>query len=184
MREREASGIARRPAHDAPASYSRLFMLLVVLLMTFPIRLCAAVRLDVFAGYDGILTQGGFFPVIFDVYNDGPPFNGIIELTPGQFGQGQLRQIPVELPTGTLKRIGVPVFAAQQYGLLNWNVRLLDEKRKVRLETTTRQIRKNTPFAIPLIGPITRSQPILPDVKAGNTDLKPLAARLPPELFP
>src|ERR1044072_4959721 len=163
MWEREASGIAGGSAHDAPESYSRLFVLLVALLvMTVPAPLHAAVLLDVFAGYDGILTQGGFFPVIFEVYNDGPSFNGIIELTPGQFGQGQLRQIPVELPTGTLKRIGVPVFAAQQYGLLNRNVRLLDEKRKVRLETTTRQIRKNNPFAIPLVGAVTRTQPLLP----------------------
>src|SRR5436190_24048572 len=88
----------------------------------------AAVRLDVFVGYDGILTQGGFFPVVFEVFNDGPTFNAVIELTPGQFGQGQLRQIPVELPTGALKRISIPVFSAQQYGVLNWNVRLLDER--------------------------------------------------------
>src|SRR5204863_1851865 len=71
----------------------------------------AAIRLDVFVGYDGIVAQGGFFPVIFEVFNDGPAFNALIELTPAQFNQGQVRQVPVELPTGTLKRFVVPVFS-------------------------------------------------------------------------
>src|SRR4051812_41117929 len=54
----------------------------------------AAIRLDVFVGYDGIVTQGGFFPVMFEVSNDGPTFNAVIELIPAQFSQGQIRQVP------------------------------------------------------------------------------------------
>jgi len=144
----------------------------------------AAVRLDAFVGYDGILTQGGFFPAVFEIYNDGPAFNAVIELTPAQFGQGQTRQIPVELPTGTLKRLSVPVFSAQQYGVFNWNVRLLDEKHRVRLETNSRQIRKNNPFGVPLLAAVSRTTPVLPEIKAGNQDLRPIAARLQPDLFP
>src|SRR5438034_2536472 len=92
------------------------FVSLLIALLLLTTNLSAAIRLDVFVGYDGILTQGGFFPVVFEVFNDGPGFKGLLELTPGQFGQGQVRQVPVELPTGTLKRIVIPVFSAQQYG--------------------------------------------------------------------
>src|SRR5436190_20849592 len=76
-----------------------------------------AIRLDVFVGYDGVTSQGGFFPAVFEVFNDGPTFNAVIELLPSQFNQGQLRRVPVELPTGTLKRIGVPIFSSEQYRL-------------------------------------------------------------------
>src|SRR5439155_27186809 len=100
---------------------------LLIGLLTAAANIRGAVRLDVFVGYDGILTQGGFFPVVFEVFNDGPPFNGLLELSPGQFGQGQIRQVPVELPTGTLKRLVIPVFSAQQYGFSSWNIRLLDD---------------------------------------------------------
>lgn len=141
-------------------------------------------RLDVFVGHDGILTQGGFFPVIFEVFNDGPAFNGLLELTPGQFGQGQVRQVVVELPTGTLKRLIIPVFSAQQYSASLWNVRLIDERNKVRAETTSRQIRKNNPFNIPLLGALSRTAPLLPEIKPSGQDLKPMVARLQPDLFP
>src|SRR4051812_15744107 len=144
----------------------------------------AGVRLDLFVGYDGILTQGGFFPVVFEVFNDGPGFKGLLELTPGQFGQGQVREVPVELPTGTLKRIVIPVFSAQQYGFSSWNIRLLDDRRKVRAETTSRPIRKNNPFGIPLLAAVTRTPPPLPEVKAQGQDMKPIVARLQPDLFP
>ena len=162
----------------------RLRPALAALLLLLACNAPAAVRLDVFVGYDGILTQGGFFPVIFEVFNDGPGFKAMIELTPGQFGQGQVRQVPVELPSGTLKRLIIPVFSAQQYGSSFWNVRLLDERNKVRVETSSRQIRKNNPFSIPLLGAITRTAPLLPDVKATDPNAKPMVARIQPNLFP
>jgi len=155
---------------------------LVLLLLTS--NLSAAIRLDVFVGYDGILTQGGFFPVVFEVFNDGPGFKGLLELTPGQFGQGQVREVPVELPTGTLKRIVIPVFSAQQYGSSSWNIRLIDDRRRLRAETTSRPIRKNNPFGIPLLAAVTRTPPLLPEVKASGQDMKPIVARLQPDLFP
>src|SRR5947199_2835595 len=113
---------------SAPRGLRRSWQTLAVaLLLLLSINLSAAIRLDVFVGYDGILTQGGFFPAVFEVFNDGPSFKGLLELSPGQFGQGQVREVPVELPTGTFKRLVIPVFSAQQYGFSSWNIRLLDE---------------------------------------------------------
>ena len=163
-----------------PQRFASVILTLLLLLTT---NLSAAIRLDMFVGYDGILTQGGFFPVVFEVFNDGPGFKGLLELTPGQFGQGQVRQVPVELPTGTLKRIVIPVFSAQQYGSSSWNVRLLDDRRRLRAETTSRPIRKNNPFGIPLLAAVTRTPPPLPEVKASGQDMKPMVARLQPICF-
>jgi hypothetical protein len=177
---KSSSGAARAERRAPPRALGWVTFALLFLALNIP----AAVRLDVFVGYDGILSQGGFFPVVFEVFNDGPVFKALIELTPGQFGQGQIRQVPVELPTGTLKRLIIPVFSAQQYSSSSWNVRLLDERGKVRAETFSRQIRKNNPSNIPLLGAITRTAPPLPDLKASGQDLKPVVARFQPNLFP
>src|SRR5438046_7972969 len=144
----------------------------------------AAIRLYVFVGYDGVTSQGGFFPAIFEVFNDGPSFNALIELMPAQFNQGQVRQVSVELPTGTLKRFGIPVFSPEQYRLASWNVRVLDERGRVRLETSTRAVRKNNGWLMPLLGAVSRTPPVLPEVKANSLEFKPVVARLHPNLFP
>jgi hypothetical protein len=162
----------------------RLLLALTLLALIGRGNVGGAIRLDVFVGYDGIASQGSFFPAVFEVFNDGPTFNALIELAPTQFSQGQVRQVSVELPTGTLKRFVVPIFSSDQYRLASWNVRLFDERGKVRLETTTRQIRKNNGWSIPLLGAVTRAVPPLPEVKASNQEFKPVVARLQPNLFP
>ena len=66
-------------------------------------------------GYvDGIVPEAGWFPVTFEVANDGPGFTGIVELSPGGFNQGQQRRLAIELPTGTTKRFVIPAFAASR----------------------------------------------------------------------
>src|SRR5437870_3596818 len=103
--EKHATPTVRpRPEKGRFASAHWWRILVLALGLAFASNAPSAVRLDVFVGHDGIITQGGFFPVTFEVFNDGPAFNGLLELTPGQFGQGQVRQVAVELPTGTLKR--------------------------------------------------------------------------------
>src|SRR6266852_791938 len=65
----------------------RAFLLSLLLLASAtPVR--AAVRFDVFLGYDGILPEASWFPVSFEVQNDGPSFTGVVEVSPGQFDQG------------------------------------------------------------------------------------------------
>ena len=68
----------------------------------------AALQFDVFPGYDGIVPEGSWFPVVCEIKNDGPPFMGVVEVSAGNFGQGQIRRAEVELPTGTLKRLVDP----------------------------------------------------------------------------
>ena len=95
----------------------------------------AALQFDVFLGYDWIVPQASWFPVVCEIKNDGPPFVGTVELDGGRFNQEQTRRAVVELPTGTLKRFVIPVFSTTG-GFGTWDVRLLDERGKVRAEQT------------------------------------------------
>src|SRR5215475_13294141 len=86
---------------------SRLwFLSLWLVLLLAPVKsLHAALQFDVFLGYDGIVPEASWFPVVCEIKNDGASFNGIVELTSTDANQGQSRRALVELPTGTLKRL-------------------------------------------------------------------------------
>src|SRR5258706_15063120 len=62
-------------------------------------------QFDVFLGYDGIVPEASWFPVVCEIKNEGPPFKALVELSAGNYNQGQMRRVEVELPTGTLKRL-------------------------------------------------------------------------------
>lgn len=143
----------------------------------------AAVRMDVFLGYDGILPDASWFPVTFEIANDGPAFNAVVELSPSQYDRGQIHTMSLELPTGTTKRFVLPVFSAGRLALA-WDARLLDEKGKVRAEAPGVRARKLNPWNIPLLAAVTRTAPSLPDLKARSEDLQPVVARILPGLFP
>jgi len=123
-----------------------------------------AVRLDVFFGFDDTVHEAGWFPVAFEVFNDGPTFNGIIELSNESAGHNQSRQITLELPTGTLKREVIPVFAsAGRHGI--WSARLLDPRGRVRAERLNLQPKDKT-WDNFLLGAVPRSfggLPALPE---------------------
>jgi hypothetical protein len=72
----------------------------------------AALQFDVFLGYDDILPERSWFPITCELHNDGPSFNAVIELTAEEFGRGQTRRVPLDLPANTRKRLFIPVFAA------------------------------------------------------------------------
>src|ERR1051325_11732967 len=76
------------------------------------LQVSAAIQFDVFVGYDGVTRESSWFPVAIEVHNDGPSFNGVIELSSSQFGGEPDRRIPIELPTNTRKRLVVPMFAS------------------------------------------------------------------------
>lgn len=143
----------------------------------------AAVRFDMFVGYDGIVPQGSWFPVAFEVQNDGAPFTAVVELTPGQFNSSQTRTMAVELPTGTTKRFIIPTFTAATYNPV-WNARLLDERGKVRAETTSQRVRRLNESVVPLAAAMTRSLPSLPEIKSRQDDLRPVFGRFQPSVFP
>ena len=57
----------------APPATAKKLAGALLLLLSLVVAAPAAVRLDVFAGHDGILPQASWFPVTIEVFNDGPP---------------------------------------------------------------------------------------------------------------
>ncbi len=150
----------------------------------------AAPQFDVFLGYDGIVPEGSWFPVVCEIKNDGPSFMGVVEVSSAGYGQrqGQVRQVAVELPTGTLKRLFIPVFSSSR-AWSSWDVKLLDERGRVRAEQLALQPRRKLASETPLLGAMTRTPagvPMFPRLTSqqGNSDLQPLSARLQPSIFP
>src|SRR5580693_8248297 len=112
----------------------------------------AELRFDAFLGYDDILPERSWFPITCEIFNDGPAFNAVIEVTAQDFGQGQTRRFALDLPTNTRKRVTIPVFASSRA----WNVRLVDERGKVRSETTL-QPRRTMRNNLPLVAALART---------------------------
>jgi hypothetical protein len=165
---------------------SRLWALsgvFIITLLYLPLFSNGAVRFDMFVGYDGIVPQGSWFPITFEVHNDGPSFNAELEISPGQFNSSQTRTMVIELPTGTTKRFVMPAFTAGNYNP-GWNARLLDGAGKVRAETAGQRIRRLNESAIPLSAALSRSLPPLPQFKTRQDELRPIFGRLQPSVFP
>jgi hypothetical protein len=151
----------------------------------------AALQFDVFLGYDGIVPQASWFPVVCEIKNDGPTFTGTIELS-GDNNQGQTVRTTVELPSGTLKRVVIPVFSsARLFG--GWDLRLLDERGRTRAEQTSVRARRQLAPRTALLGALSRTpggSPVIRQIASaaasstGNSDLQPAAARLLPSIFP
>jgi hypothetical protein len=136
-----------------------------------------------FVGYDGIVPQGSWFPIAFEVQNDGPAFTATVEVTPGQFTSSQTRTMVVELPTGTTKRFIIPTFNAASYNP-TWNARVLDERRRVRAEAMGQRVRRLNESQIPLAVAMTRAVPPLPELKNRQEEMRPVFGRLQPSVFP
>src|SRR5690348_16322632 len=115
----------------------------------------AALQFDVFLGYDNVVPEASWFPVVCEIKNDGPSFTGTVELAPGNYNEGLTARLPVELPTGTLKRIVIPVFSSTRGG--SWDVRLLDERGKIRAEQLALRPRRQLARGTPLIGALSRT---------------------------
>ncbi|MBE0540081.1 MAG: hypothetical protein IH623_01660 [Verrucomicrobia bacterium] len=149
-----------------------------------PLR--AELQFEVSLGYDGTVREASWFPVVCEIRNDGAPFAGVIELSPGDYSRGQIQQLPVELPTGTLKRVTLPAFAPGRYPSV-WTVRLLDEQGRVRAEKPTMRPRRQVGWEITLLGALSRTLagvPTLRPIKRDQADGQPAAALLKPESFP
>ncbi len=164
-----------------------LVLLSVLILLGSILRSTAALQFDVFLGYDGVIPEATWFPVVCEIKNDGPSFNGVIELNGGSLNQGQVQKVEVELPTGTLKRLVIPVFSATRGFNTSWDVRLLDERGKVRSEQPGLRANKNVASRTPLIGALARTPggaPVIRAIAPQNSELQPTSARLQPSIFP
>ena len=151
-----------------------------------------AIQFDVWPGYEQTIHEAAWFPITCEIFNDGPGFNAIIEVAGGQLGGEQLRQVSVELPTNTRKRIVIPMFAANasRYGgQETWTGRLLDAGGKpIRgIDPRVGQTRVVALESV-ILGALPHNfggSPVFPDVKNnGRQDLKPEVARLTTEQFP
>ncbi len=146
----------------------------------------AELQFDVFIGFDGIVPETRWMPITCEIYNDGPSFRALVEVTAGM-GPGSQRQlVPVELPTNTRKRLSVPVFVAGG-GYSVWSARLLTEKGKVRAEQNGLRARREVPREGFILGAMAGSQaglPTLPDLPANRSQQQPAVARLQFEQFP
>lgn len=146
----------------------------------------AALQFDVFVGYDGIGREASWLPIVCEIKNDGPPITGFVEVSPGSYGKGQTHQFPVELPTGTLKRLTIPVFASSRHSPV-WNVRLADARGKTVAEQVAQRPRRQLGWEIPLIGSLSRTAsgaPSLRPILRDQADAQPAAARILPVIFP
>jgi hypothetical protein len=144
-----------------------------------------ALQFDVFPGYDSVLKAGAWFPITFEVFNDGPTFQGTIEFASDTAARGQARYLRLELPTNTRKRVSLSVFAGSGRAT-PWSARLLDERGITRAERPAIQFREQVWDSF-LLGAVPRSfsgAPELPTVRNRPEEWQPTVARLLPEHVP
>jgi hypothetical protein len=159
--------------------------MLFALFVALPAK--AALQFDVHVGYEGNIHEASWFPVVCEIHNDGASFNAVIEVSGGQFGNDQVREVPVELPTNTRKRIVIPMFASGgRYNNSDWNGRLLSTSGKVIAERRNIQT-KLVAWESTLMGALPRNfggSPTFPELKQNRADLKPEVARFTVDQFP
>jgi len=146
----------------------------------------ADLQFDVFLGYDGTLREASWFPIVCEIRNGDAPFTGTIEVSASGYGKGQSQRMVVELPTGTLKRVVIPAFASGRYQTL-WDVRLLDERGRVRQEQVALRPQRQIGWEVKLVGSLPRTASgavaLLP-IKRNQPDAQPGAVRFQPSIFP
>ena len=146
----------------------------------------AELRFDVFPGYDGTVREAAWFPITCEIFNDGPPIRGIIEVTPANYGKGQTQRVPVELPTGTLKRIVIPAFMPNRYPT-PWDVRLMDERGRVVKDALGVQAQRAVGWETKIIGSLPRAASgvvSLRSIKRNQPDMQPASTRFQPTMLP
>jgi hypothetical protein len=152
--------------------------------VALPLRTLAELQFDVFLGYDGVVREAAWFPISVEALNDGPAFNAVVEIASGGIAADSIRQVPLELPTNTKKRLTIPIFATG--GRLDqWSIRLLDERGKIRAERSAQ--RKPLAWEGVLLGAMPRNfsgAPSLPDVGQRRPEMMPAVARMQPDVFP
>jgi len=159
----------------------------MVALVFLALNLRAALQFDVFVGLDNYIPEASWFPIVCEVDNDGPPFQALIEVTGGGMNQnGYTRVVPVELPTGTRKRITIPVFCSSSYNG-EWDVRLKDSQGRLRAEQPGLRPRGLVRRGTILMGSIARVQsaaPTFQKILQNQNEWQPVAGRLNPVVFP
>ena len=85
--------------------------------------------------------------------------------------------MPVELPTGTLKRLSLPLFSMSRYGS-TWGFRLFDDHGRLRAERSGLEPRSSLPAGATLLGALPRtSAPVIRQILNPSPDSQPAVAR-------
>lgn len=162
----------------------RRFTLCVLLFLLFsPLFVNANVRFDAFVGYDGLVPTCSWFPITCELQNDGPAFTADIVVSSDQLSGGNERRVHIELPTGTTKRVFIPVFATHSRF---WNAQLVQGSKVIADQPMLRP-RKGSLAGMPIVAALSRTVagvPTFPQIHSANSDLQPVGARLQPEMFP
>ena len=150
----------------------------------------ARIQFDIFPGYgdvsSGVVRAGAWYPVGVEVFNDGPGFDAVVELSAGQFA-GASQRVVLELPTNTRKRFVVPFFCASS-GFLSIDAKLFERGGRLREDRPGNRlpvIQWETPLMGALPGSFT-ALPIFPPAanrQQGN-DWQPTVARLQGDFIP
>ena len=143
------------------------------------------IQFDVFMGFAGKARQGDWFPVTFEIHNDGPTFDAQVELRP-RFGDNPVYRYDVELATNTRKRFTIPVFADTQSG---WSARLRNGRKTVAKHDELKL--DSVDVQTTLVGALSGQQaggPILPKTRFKrrweNESFAPVVAQLQADIFP
>ena len=162
--------------HASPPRFRRWLLMALAMLATLPCM--AKIQFDVFPGHDGVARAGGWFPVLIEVFNDGPGFDAIIEVGQAQIG-GTPQRMAVELPTNTRKRLLFNCFSTS-HGLLTLDARLLDKSGKVRAENMGQRLAQ-VAWENFILGAAPQSyagMPSFPEVASKGSDFQPRVTRL------
>jgi hypothetical protein len=153
------------------------FLFLILALLCGPM-VQAKILFDVFPGFDAVARGGAWFPVVIEVFNDGPSFDAVIELSQSQFN-GVPQRFAVELPQNTRKRIFLPCFAGSQ-GVMAMDARLLDKDGKLRAENLGARVTQLgwEDFILGSAHQNLAGMPKFPDIQGRNAEFQPRVARL------
>ena len=145
----------------------------------------AEVRFDVFMGFSGKARNGEWFPVTVEIENDGPTFNGEIEIKPSSFNEQTIRY-KIELPNNTRKRLSIPVFNNSNY---RWNAKLLNDGKVVSKNDNLRI--DSIPWFSKLFAAVSDQQssgPVLPETRFKNNNanrrFSPVVVNIQADIFP
>lgn len=168
-----------------PTRWLRSWLVMMAVLVGLATPARAALQFDTFFGYDQTVRDDSWFPVACEIFNDGPSFEGVIEISSAQYSANQTRQVRLELPTNTRKRFVIPVFSASG-GMNHWTAKLYDSTGKLRMEQQVNNLKRITRESV-LLGALPRTfsgAPSFPAVKPKHNGLQPLVARLSTDNFP
>ncbi len=165
--------------------FARLAKLGLVCLLAGSSLARGEVQFDVFMGFAGKARQGEWFPVTFEIFNDGPTFDGQVELRP-RFGDNPVYHYNVELATNTRKRFTLAVFADTNAG---WSAKLKNGRKTVAKDDELKLDSFDSTAV--LVGALSGQQaggPVLPKTrfksKWDNDRFAPRVAHLQLDTFP